>query len=348
MRIGLVGYGHGGRFFHAPLLTSLPAASLVGVVTRAAERRQQLQVDHPGTAAFDSISELVEAGVDLIVISTPLKGRAELIREALAHGVAVVSDKPFAADSTEASALIDAARLAGVTLTVYQNRRWDSDFLTVRKLIDSGALGNVSHFESRIERYVPQSLSDGSGGGVLRDLGSHLVDQALQLFGPAHQVYAELAYHPVAPTLDYGFFVALHHANGVISHLYGSKLQNAEPRRFRVTGSAGTYCVEGLDVQEALTLAGRSPRSEGERWGVEDHRRWGWLERGDTREKIASEHGAWPQFYVQLQQALRQATTPPVELDQVLLTVRTLDAARLSHECREVLKLRPDGTVKRI
>jgi predicted dehydrogenase len=348
MRIGLVGYGFGGRFFHAPLLTSLADASLVGVVTRSDERRQQLNADHPGVPAFDSIGQLVEAGVDLLVICTPLPGRAALIQEAFDHGIAVVSDKPFAFNAAEADALIAGAQRSGVPFTVYQNRRWDSDFLTVRKLIAEGTLGTVSHFESRFERYSPQSLGDTSAGGVLLDLGSHLVDQALQLFGAVETVYGELYYSPQAPDVDYGFFVALRHRSGVVSHLYGNKLQDAEPRRFRVTASNGTYCVEGLDGQEEATLAGRSPRSEGERWGVEEHRRWGWFERGAEREKIRSEHGNWPQFYGQVVEAIKEGSELPVSLAEALLTVRVLDAARLSAERRQVVKLNADGSAEKI
>lgn len=205
MRIGLVGYGHGGRFFHAPLLSSLPGVKFAGVVTRSPERRQLLAAEYPHVPAFDSIGQLAEAGVDALVISTPLKGRPALVLDAIEHGIAVVSDKPFAADAQQAQTLITMAERQEVPLSVYQNRRWDSDFLTVRKLIDSGALGQVVRFESRVERYSPQSVNNGSGGGFLRDLGSHLVDQALLLFGPVAQVYAEIEYSEEGQFYDDGF-----------------------------------------------------------------------------------------------------------------------------------------------
>jgi predicted dehydrogenase len=343
MRIGLVGYGFGGRTFHAPLLASLPQARFVGVVTRAPERRQQLTVDHPGVPAFDELAQLLAEGLDLLVISTPLQGRAELIRQALDHGVAVVSDKPFAVDAEQASGLIAYARQRGVALTVYHNRRWDSDFLTVRQLIQSGRLGTVSRFESRVERYLPASLTNASGGGMLRDLGTHLVDQALVLFGPARQVYAELFYSAEAPALDYGFFVALTHASGVVSHLSSSKLQSAGSQRLRVTGSGGTYTVDGFDGQEAALIAGRTPLGEGERWGVEEHRHWGWLERGGERDKVRSEHGDWLRFYRQVQAALTEGAALPVTAEEILLTVRTLDAARASFVGQCVVHLHADG-----
>lgn len=301
----------------------------------------------PGVPAFDTIGQLVEAGVDVLVVSTPLPGRQALLLEAIGHGVAVVSDKPFAADAQQAAALIAAAERQKVPLSVYQNRRWDSDFLTVRKLIEAGALGRVTRFESRVERFAPQSVGNGNGGGFLLDLGSHLVDQALQLFGPVARVYAELQYADQGQAFDDGFFVSLTHANGVISHLSGSCLQNSPAPRFRVNGTAGCYTVEGLDGQESAALAGLSPKSEGERWGVEEHRRWGWFEQGEERERIPSERGCWQQFYLQLKTALQSAGPLPVDPRDALETTRVLDAARLSAQRQQVVELSAvssDGT----
>ena len=337
MRIGLVGYGHGGRFFHAPLIATLPGATFVGVVTRSPERRQQLATDHPGLLAFDSIGQIVEAGVDALVISTTLKGRPALVLEAIEHGLAVVSDKPFAANAEQAQALITAAERYEVLLSVYQNRRWDSDYLTLRKLIDAGALGVVTCFESRVERYSPQAVGNASGGGWLRDLGSHLVDQALQLFGPVDRVFAQLHYTAEHPSVDHGFFVSLTHANGVISHLWGNALQNSQAPRFRVSGSAGCYTVEGLDGQEEALLAGKSPKTEGDHWGAEEHRRWGWFEQGSERERVPSEKGCWMQFYQQLQAAMQGQGALPVSAYDALETTRILDAARLSAESQQVV-----------
>lgn len=339
MRIGLVGYGKGGRFFHAPLISSLPGATFVGVVTRSAERRQQLANEHPHAQAFDTLEQLVAAGVDAVVVSTPLDGRPAVVMQAIELGVAVVSDKPFALDAAQAEAMVLAAEQRNVPLTVYQNRRWDSDYLTLRQLLESGALGQVIRFESSVERYSPTSVGKGSGGGFLRDLGSHLVDQALQLFGPVTRVYAELDYRQPGQAFDNGFFISLSHASGVLSHLSGSCLQNAPRPRFRVSGTGGCYTVEGLDGQEAQALAGLSPATEGERWGSEEHRRWGWFEHGSERERVASERGCWMTFYQRLQTALQGAGPLPVEARDALATTRVLDAARLSAEQGEVVVL---------
>lgn len=339
MRIGLVGYGKGGRFFHAPLIAGLAGVTFVGVVTRSAERRRLLAQDHPYVRAFDSLAELVAAGVDAVTISTPLATRQALIREAIELGVSVVSDKPFAADAEQAQALVDAAERKGVLLSVYQNRRWDSDFLTVRRLIDQGDLGQVSRFESRIERYSPTSVGKVSGGGVLRDLGSHLVDQAMLLFGPVASVYAELSFPTLDEAVDYRFFVSLTHSNGVVSHLWGSCLQNHPGPRFRVNGSSGCYSVEGLDGQEASLLAGLTPCSEGERWGMEAPQRWGWLEQGEQRERVTSERGCWPEFYRLLRDAIAGVGAHPVEPCEAVASTRVLDAARLSAGQRRIVVL---------
>ncbi|CAM3386615.1 oxidoreductase [Pseudomonas floridensis] len=330
MRAGLVGYGKGGRYFHATLLSSLPGATFVGVVTRSPERRQEVAGDHPGLATFDTLADLVAAGVDVVVISTPLAARPALILEAIELGVGVVSDKPFANDAAQARMLVEAAERRGVLLSVYQNRRWDSDFLTVRKLIDNQVLGAISRFESGIERYSPRSVGKASGGGVLRDLGSHLVDQALVLFGPVDRVYAELQFAAPDDELDHTFFVSLTHASGVVSHLSGSCLQNTPKPRFRVSGSQGCYSVEGLDGQEAAAFAGLTPRSEGERWGVEEHRRWGWFEQGDHRERVPSERGCWLEFYRQLQDAFEGQGALPVDAKDAVASAVVMDAARLS------------------
>jgi len=330
MRTGLVGYGKGGRYFHSTLISSLPGATFVGVVTRSPERKREVASDHPGVATFDTLAELVAAGVDVVVISTPLASRRALILEAIELGVGVVSDKPFAPDAAQARELVEAAERRGVLLSVYQNRRWDSDFLTVRKLIDGQVLGDISRFESSIERYSPRSVGKESGGGMLRDLGSHLMDQALVLFGPVERVYAELAFAAPDTELDHTFFVALTHASGVVSHLSGSCLQSSPRPRFRVSGSQGCYSVEGLDGQEAAAFAGLTPRSEGERWGVEEHRRWGWFEQGDHRERVPSERGCWLEFYRQLQDAVDAQGSNPVNPHDAVASTVILDAARRS------------------
>ncbi|GAA1538489.1 Gfo/Idh/MocA family oxidoreductase [Actinomadura kijaniata] len=338
VRIGLVGYGFGGRHFHAPLLASAPGCAFVGVVTTSPERRRQVagRWDLP---AFDSLEDLAAAGAEAVAISTPADTHLPLTRRALRLGLAVVCDKPFTLDADGARETVELAERLGVPLTVYQNRRWDSDFLTARRLVGSGALGALTLLESRFERFAPEPGPPAAGGGTLLDFGSHLVDQALVLCGPVERVYAE-AHHRDGPDggLDDDVFVALTHRGGVRSRLWGSWRQGAPGPRFRVGGTAGAYVVDGVDGQEALLVGGASPASEGDAWGVEPPERWGRLTRGDEGETVPSERGAWDAFYPAFAAAVRGAGPVPVDPRDAVATAAVLDAARRSAVTGEVAR----------
>ncbi|MEV8508280.1 Gfo/Idh/MocA family oxidoreductase [Actinoplanes sp. NPDC051475] len=335
-RIGLVGYGSGGRIFHAPLIASADGVEFAGVVTRSAERRAELAKAHPGVPAYDSIADLAAAGADAVAISTPAATHASLAREAIAQGLAVVVDKPFALDAEAAREVTTIAADQGVLLTVYQNRRFDADLLTVRRLMAEGVLGEIRRFESRFERWDPQRQPPAAGGGTLLDFGAHLVDQAHLLFGPASRVYAEMRGDG---DLDSDVFVALHHSSGVESHLWGSWRQAAPGPRFRVTGTTGTYIVDGIDGQEAALKAGRSPAALGDRWGVEPEHAWGRLYRGTTGAPVRSERGRWDSFYPAFAAAVRGEGPLPVDPWDSVRNMDVLDAARMSAATGETVDL---------
>jgi predicted dehydrogenase len=339
IRFGLVGYGTGGRLFHAPLIASADGCELAGVLTRSPERRAELARNLPGTPAFDSLAALADAGVQAVAISTPVATHMDLAREALGLGFAVVCDKPFAPDAGAARETVELAERVGRPLSVYQNRRWDSDFLTLRQLLADDALGPVSRFESRFQRFAPGSGPGRAGGGLRLDFGAHLVDQALVLFGPAERVYAEL--HVRADSgLDDDVFIALRHRSGVLSHLAGSWLQGAPGPRLRVTGSTGTYVVDGpMDGQEALLKAGRSPATEGDRWGVEAEDRWGRIRRGDMTERVPSERGRWDTYYPAFAEAVRGTGSVPVDPWDAVASLTVLDAALASATSGQVVAL---------
>ncbi len=323
-RIGLAGYGFGGRIFHAPLIAAAPGVELAGVVTRSPERRAELERDHPGTPAFAGLADLAAAGAEAVAISTPADTHVPLMLEAIELGLAVVSDKPFALDAAQARQAVDAAEAAGVVLSVYQNRRWDSDLLTVRRLLDEGALGEVRVFESAFERYSPDEPVPAAGAGILRDFGAHLVDQALLLFGPVARVHGELG----DGELEDRFFAVLEHRGGVTSHLSGDWMQGAPAPRFRVRGSAGAYVVWGMDGQEPALIAGRSPA--GEEWFHEPQERWGRLQRGDTGEPVPSERGRWDTFYPAFAAAVRGEGPVPVDPHDAIASLTVIDAIRES------------------
>ncbi|ALO99692.1 Oxidoreductase [Streptomyces hygroscopicus subsp. limoneus] len=338
VRIGLVGYGFGGRYFHAPLIASARDCALLGVVTTSPERRAQVarDLDRPTYASLD---ELVRAGAEAVAISTPAATHVALVRQALELGLAVVCDKPFALDAESARETVRLAERLGVSLTVYQNRRWDSDFRTLRQLVDGGRLGTLIRFESRFERFAPEPGPPAAGGGTLLDFGSHLVDQALVLSGPVQRVYAQTHHRDDEGGLDDDVFLTLTHHNGVQSHLWGSWRQGAPGPRFRATGTSGTYVVDRTDGQEALLVAGARPASEGDRWGTEPENHWGQVLRGAHAEPVPSARGAWDLFYPAFAAAVRGTGAVPVDPWDAVETATVLDAARTSAHTGQAVRL---------
>jgi predicted dehydrogenase len=330
VRIGLVGYGFGGRYFHAPLLASAAGCDFMGVVTASPQRCDVVHAEYPGVATYESIDALAREGAEAVAISTPAATHAELAQQALQLGLAVVCDKPFALDAVAARRTVELSERLGVPLTAYQNRRWDSDFLTVRRLVRENRLGQVTRFESRFERFQPDPGPPAAGAGTLLDFGSHLVDQALVLFGPVEQVYAEMHVRDDDLALDDDVFVALNHRSGVHSHLWGSWRQSAPGPRFRVTGTTGTYVVGGMDGQEELLIAGTSPATAADRRGLESEERWGQLFRSGQSTPVPTARGSWDLFYPAFAAAVRGIGTVPVEPRDAIATAMVLDAARQS------------------
>ncbi|MBV9092411.1 MAG: Gfo/Idh/MocA family oxidoreductase [Streptosporangiaceae bacterium] len=329
VRTGLAGYGLGGRYFHAPLLASAEDCEFLGVVTTSPQRRRQVSedLDRP---AFGSLQDLARAGAEAVAISTPAATHTALTEQALRLGLAVACDKPFALDANAARKTVLLAEQLRLPLTVYQNRRWDSDFLTLRELLASGSLGALTRFESRFERFKPEPGPPAAGGGTLLDFGSHLADQALVLAGPVIAVYAEMHHRGGPGGLDDDVFVALTHGGGVRSHLWGSWRQGAPGPRLRAAGTSGTFIIGDVDGQEAQLRNGASPASAGQRWGVEPPQRWGHLRRGEADEPVPSARGAWDRFYPAFAAAIRGTQPVPVDPWDAVATAAVLDAARTS------------------
>ncbi|PVE10510.1 Gfo/Idh/MocA family oxidoreductase [Streptomyces scopuliridis] len=343
LRVGLVGYGLAGSVFHAPLIAATDGLALDTVVTSSPERRKQARAEFPGVRFAASPDELWQRAdsLDLIVIASPNKTHVPIATAALKAGLPVVVDKPVAGSAAEARELAALAEERGLLLSVFQNRRWDNDFLTLARLIAAGELGDVQRFESRFERWRPQ-LKGGwreSGaaeeiGGLLYDLGSHVVDQALVLFGPAVRVYAEADVRRPGAEADDDTFIALTHANGVRSHLYASATTAQLGPRFRVLGSAAGYVKHGLDPQEADLREGRRP-GRGPGWGVEPESLWGRIGAGESPltgggHPVETEPGDYPAYYAGIATALREGTAPPVTAHEAAAALDVLEAARRS------------------
>lgn len=341
LRVGLIGYGLAGSVFHAPLVAATDGLALDTVVTSDPARQAQARAEFPDVRIASTADELWDLDLDLVVIASPNRTHVPLATTALEAGVPVVVDKPLAATAAEARALAALADRRGTFLSVFQNRRWDNDFLTLRRLLADGELGEVQRFESRFERWRPhlkggwrESGAPEEIGGLLYDLGSHVVDQALVLFGPAVRVYAETDVRRPGAETDDDTFIALTHANGVRSHLYVSATAAQLGPRLRVLGSRAGYVKYGLDPQEGALRDGLRPKA-GAPWGEEPAHLWGRLGSGESPltgggTPVPTVPGDYPAYYAAVATALRTGGPAPVTALEAAHCLDVLEAARRS------------------
>jgi len=346
VRVALIGYGLAGACFHAPTIAATPGLRLATIVTASPERGERARREHPMARVVDRVDAVFAhpSGHDLVVVATPNSTHVPLALAALAAGQAVVVDKPFAPTAEEARRVVAEARRRGLFLSVYHQRRWDSDTLTLRRLIAEGTLGDILRFESRFERWRPvpnrgwrESDARDDAGGLLYDLGSHLVDQALHLFGPVVRVYAELDCRRPGVAVDDDVFLALTHAAGVRSHLWVSVLAGQLGPRMRALGTRAAYVKLHADGQEAALLAGGRPDRPD--WGVEPRPRWGLLGVGDKASRVRSEPGAYQRYYAGVVASLRHGAPPPVDPDEAVAGLEIIAAAQRSAAGHETVTL---------
>lgn len=336
VRTAVVGFGISGRVFHAPLIAADPGYSLDVIVTADPQRVAESARLYPDARIVPEPEALVALArdLDLVILCTPPRTHLDLAATAIAHGLHMVVDKPFVTTVAHGEELISRASDAGVQLTVFQNRRWDADFLTLQKLIQEGALGKVRTFESRFEWWRPggfgnwrDSATLAEGGGILHDLGAHLIDQAIQLFGPVAESYGETANHGDPDGADTEAFVSLLHESGVRSRLWMNGMAARVGPRFHVLGSEAGYTKWGLDSQEPGLAAGITPLDPA--YGVETQASWGVLGVDGATEPVPAEKGAYPRFYTELAAALNgQAPLPvnPAESLEVLKIIEEIHA----------------------
>jgi scyllo-inositol 2-dehydrogenase (NADP+) len=341
LRVAIVGYGLAGRAFHAPLVTAQPDMEVTAVVTGDPARAAAAAAAHPRARVLPSADALWDdpGALDLVVVAAANRAHVPLARAAIAAGLPVVVDKPLAPDAARARALVDEAEAAGVLLTVFQNRRWDADLLTLRRLLDEGAVGAPVRFESRFDRWRPEVNRDAwrerpdpeDAGGLLLDLGSHLIDQAILLFGPPVEVHGELGRRRPGAQVDDDVFVSLLHGGGVRSHLGATMLAALPGPRMRLTGLRGEWEVHGLDPQEAALRDGARPGDPG--FGEVPESDWGVLSDGVGGRRVPSARGDYPAFYAGVARALRDGGPPPVDPRDAVRTLEIIDDVR-SHSGR--------------
>jgi predicted dehydrogenase len=335
LRTALVGYGLAGRVIHRPLLERVPDLRVTHVVTADPGRRAQAAADLPDAVLVGSAEELWARAdeLDLVVLATANDAHVPLARAAVDLGKPVVVDKPLAVTSADAAEVVAHAHRRAVPLTVFHNRRWDSDTLTARSLLDSGVLGEVRRLEARFTRFRPQVVERWrerpDGGGVLLDLGTHLVDQAVQLLGPVRSVFAEVRTTRAGAVVDDDCLLALTHASGAGSLLWCSAAAPWTGPRLVLQGSAAGWVKQDLDGQEAAQRDGRSPAPEPD--GVL------WDERGGHA--VPSLPGDWAAFYRGLAAALRDGSAVPVDPGDAVDVLRVLEAAVRSSGTGDVVRL---------
>lgn len=328
LKIGILGYGLAGRVFHAPLISSVAALQLTAIAT---SRVDEVARDCPGVRAVTSDELLRDASLNAIVIASPTASHFALAKAALLAGKHVVVDKPIATNHAEADELIALAQREKRLLTVFQNRRWDGDFLTVQRLIREGALGNVSYYEAHFDRFRPRIKAGwredaGPGTGVLFDLGSHLIDQALCLFGLPDALNADIvAQRPDAKVEDY-FHLTLHYGTRR-AVLHCTTLAAGPGYRYLVHGDAGSFRKSGMDGQEDALKAGVRPCDA--EYGLDENPGERIAADGACA-KVPTERGCYQMFYQLLAEALQTGGTPPVNPRDSSNVLRIIEAARQS------------------
>lgn len=327
LRTGLIGYGLGGMAFHAPLIDAVTELDLAAIAT---SRTDAVAERYPHVAVTDAAALIADPTIQLVAISTPNDSHFPLARAALEAGKHVVIDKPLANSVAEAEELAALACAKGLMLSAFHNRRWDGDFLTVRALLDSGRLGEVMLAELRWDRFRPEVTNAWKdapevGSGILADLGPHLIDQALVLFGMPDALQADLEMQRAGARTDDYFEATLFYGKRRVVLSAGRLVARARPR-FSLHGTAGSFVKFGLDPQEAAMKAGGKPGDH-----CEDPALYGVLMRGDgTAETVSTQAGDYRAYYSAVGSAIANGAGTPVSVEDAITGLRLIDVMRRS------------------
>ena len=333
VKTALIGLGFSGQTFHLPFVDTLPEFTWAGVQSSNTELCQTLL---PGVSRFNSLESTLASDAELVIVTSPNEFHFDHARQALMAGKHVLLEKPFANSFQEAQELVSLAAKQNRLLTVYQNRRWDGDFLTVKKLIASGKLGRVAHFESHFDRFRPTPKvrwreAPGPGAGFLFDLGAHLIDQALVLFGEPQTVTATVKTLRDGGLVDDYFHLQLGYGDNPLQVVLHSSALTAEPApRFQVYGTQGSYIKLGLDPQEDRLKAGVRP--DDAIWAMETQEQFGRFNDGEQSSQVTTELGGYQNLYQQLAKAIRGEADNPVPADQAAKVIRIIELAFASEQ----------------
>ncbi|GAB4022053.1 Gfo/Idh/MocA family oxidoreductase [Spirosoma koreense] len=339
LQVGLVGFGLSGRYFHTPFLSVNPRFRLKKVVSSRPDAVRQFDPSIEWVAT--PIELFADPSIDLVFICSPNETHVSYARKALEYGKHVVVEKPFALNESEAAGLLELAERQDRIATAYQNRRWDSDFLTIKRLLAEGALGTLIEYEGRYDRYSPvdaqaQSWKEqaGLGRGNLYNLGPHVLDQALHLFGQPDTVQATLrSIRPNSQVTDY-FDIRLGYPDKVV-RLESSLINYHNQLRFTLHGTTGSFIKGGLDPQEERLRQNQLPDQA--TWGDEPQDRWGTLYRDGQAEVIQSELGNYTPFYDNLYEAIVNKAEPAITPTDIQRLARVIDLAQESSRTQRTL-----------
>jgi len=335
VKTGIVGYGNGGRLFNATILDSVEGFRITKIMTSNENNINAASQDFPEAEIVSKITDLTkDADIDLIVITTPNHLHHEVAKKALNAGKHVVVEKPFTPSVKEADELIELASKKNLVLSVNHNRRWDSDFLTVKKIIEGKKLGEIVDYEAHFDRFrneVPngwKEVSENAGSGILYDLGSHLIDQALTLFGPPTEIYADLRKQRKNAEVPDNFEVLLYYPN-MKATLKASALVKAKGPTYSVHGSKGSFVKFGIDPQEEMLKSGLKPNGNWG-WGQESQEIWGKLDVLEESATVESEIGDYRKFYKNIYEAITKKAELEVTPQQAREVIKVIELAKKS------------------
>ncbi len=339
IKTGVIGYGYSAKTFHLPLIVSSKQFELSAIST---SRSEEVRLKFPSISIFNTVHDLITtSGVELIIITAPNDVHFSLAKICLENGKHVVLEKPMVTTSSEAEELAEFAETQGLILSVFHNRRWDGDYLTVKKIIEEKLIGDIRYFESHFDRFRPEVKKrwremPRAGNGIWYDLGSHLIDQAVCLFGLPESLTARcLLLKKNSEATDY-FHVLLHYKKLEVV-LHASSFCAGPNKRFHIEGTKGSFIKYGFDPQESHLKKGMLPSETN--FGIEGKEKFGTLYNGTKAIKVDTEAGCYHQYYSGIANAINNKKVCPVKCEDALNIIKILEQAEISSRSGKTIKL---------
>ena len=346
LKTAIIGYGAAGKVFHAPFITSFDGFVLSKMSTSKKESAEDAKKSYPATEIVGTADEIInDPAIDLVVIATPNTSHASLAKASLEAGKHVIVDKPFTITSAEADEIISAARKANRVLSVHHNRRWDGHYKTIEKVIKSGVLGKLVDYQARYDRYRPALRENAwrekeiPGSGILYDLGSHLIDQSLDLFGLPKEIFADIQIQREGAQATDRFDLILHYPELNV-HLSAGMLVREKGPSYTLHGDKGSFLKYGMDVQEDALKAGATPLNH-PNWGVEPEFMWGSLETSisglNIKAKVETEPGNYLDYFINVYDAITGRAPLRVMPEHARNTIRIVELATISNDQKKMV-----------